>query len=145
MISVITPFLNESENIFDLLKMFEIFTQNNSDLDFEFILVDDGSTDNSLELLKGAEVNINVKVIKLSRNSGSHAALRAGIENVKGDEIVFYYADMQDPINVILDMRKAYQKGNDIVWATRKSDATADAETRPMVAMFREAGCYDWL
>ena len=129
MISIITPFLNESENIKDLVNLFKIFKEKNNTLNFEFILVDDGSTDNSLEILDKIKVNINLKIIKLSRNFGSHAALRAGIDNASGDEIAFYYADMQDPIDIIIEMHDAYESGNDIVWATRESDSSSMIES----------------
>lgn len=129
MISIITPFLNESENILDLLSLYKDFSNRNEQLDFQFILVDDGSDDNSLELLKSCTIGLNLKVIKLSRNFGSHAALRAGINEADGEEIAFYYADMQDPIDIIIEMRNAYLDGNEIVWATRDSDDSGVIES----------------
>jgi dolichol-phosphate mannosyltransferase len=61
------------------------------------------------------------KVISFSRNFGSHAALRAGISHASGDYICFNYADLQDPLDLIIRMKALMDEGNDIVWAQRES------------------------
>jgi dolichol-phosphate mannosyltransferase len=63
----------------------------------------------------------NAKMIRLSRNFGSHAALRAGIVHARGEHITFLYADLQDPIQNIATMHAQAIEGNDIVWANRAS------------------------
>jgi dolichol-phosphate mannosyltransferase len=119
-ISVIIPFLNESENIPFLVSELNSFFSKNTDLGFEVIFVDDGSTDDSVPLLLSSKHEFyEGKVIKLSKNFGSHAALRAGIMHATGQYICFMYADLQDPLDLI---RQLYQKCNaqfDICWATR--------------------------
>jgi dolichol-phosphate mannosyltransferase len=61
------------------------------------------------------------KVISFSRNFGSHAALRAGISHASGDYICFNYADLQDPLELVIQMKELMEQGNDIVWAQRES------------------------
>ncbi len=61
------------------------------------------------------------KVISFSRNFGSHAALRAGIAHASGDYICFNYADLQDPLELIIQMKKLMDDGHDIIWAQRES------------------------
>src|ERR1044072_1875257 len=124
-ISVIIPFLNESENMVHLcseLDRFLLSKKNN--FSAEVIFVDDGSTDDSVTMLKKQKhENYNAKVIRLSKNYGSHAALRAGILHSTGDVIAFLYADLQDPPELISEMFQKLEQDNDIVWATRnKSD-----------------------
>jgi dolichol-phosphate mannosyltransferase len=84
-------------------------------------LVNDGSADRSLEKIKGSIFPAHTKLINLSQNYGSHAALRAGILYAGGNFIVFSYADLQDPLENIILMFDKMNLGNDIVWAYRKT------------------------
>jgi dolichol-phosphate mannosyltransferase len=61
------------------------------------------------------------KVISFSRNFGSHAALRAGISHASGEYICFNYADLQDPLELIIQMKELMEQGHDIIWAQRES------------------------
>ena len=98
------------------------FCQQHTTLGFEVIFVDDGSDDNSLEILKNQEHKFyQAKVISFSKNYGSHAALRAGILYSSGDYITFMYADLQDPLDLITRLYGKIQKGYDIVWANRNT------------------------
>lgn len=118
-ITIIIPFLNEGDNINNLASGLTAYTQSRPDLVFEIMLVNDGSTDNSVEMIKHASFPARTRVISLSQNFGSHAALRAGILHAKGNYITFVYADLQDPIENINTMYTKIQNGNDIVWAHR--------------------------
>ena len=123
-VNIIIPFLNENYNIpilvRELLKF--ILQRENHENCFEVIFVDDGSTDDSVKIIRDfRNLNFDVKVIKLSKNYGSHAALRAGIMNASGDYLMFLYADLQDPIELIDRLSEKMNLGNDIVWANRKS------------------------
>ncbi len=120
-ISIIIPFLNEEENILFLSSEINAFVEKNKHLQFELLLVNDGSTDGSLPLISTTHFPENTKVISFSKNFGSHAALRAGILHAKGKHIGFLYADLQDPIENIVAMHEIAIQGNDIVWGTRKS------------------------
>lgn len=120
-ISIIIPFLNEEENIPFLSNEINAFVQKNNHLQFEIILVNDGSTDGSLSKISATPFPVHTKVISFSKNFGSHAALRAGILHAQGKYIGFLYADLQDPIGNIVSMHELAKQGNDIVWGTRKS------------------------
>jgi len=122
-ISVIIPFFNEVENIPKLVNELDIYFKDKT-FNVEVIYIDDGSTDNSLEILNSVKFNsFSAKVVKLSRNFGSHAALRAGIKNASGDKICFIYADLQDPLSVIEKMYNEMDNSYDIVWGHRNSTA----------------------
>jgi polyisoprenyl-phosphate glycosyltransferase len=119
-ISIIIPFLNEEENIGFLSDELSKFVQKQQSLQFEIILVNDGSTDRSIERISRTSFPLNTKLISLSQNYGSHAALRSGVMHAKGKYITFIYADLQDPIDNIVDMYEKAEAGNEIVWGYRK-------------------------
>lgn len=88
--------------------------------DYELILIDDGSNDNSYhEALKLREFDEKVKVIKLSRNFGQHIAIFAGLSYIQGDCVVVISADLQDPPSLILQLFEKYLDGNKVVVAVR--------------------------
>lgn len=118
-ITVIVPFLNEEDNIDRLGSELLKFTEQKANIDFEIILVNDGSTDNSVEKIRQTKFPKQTKVISFSQNYGSHAALRAGIMHAKGKHVTFLYADLQDPIDNITTMYSKEMEGNDIIWANR--------------------------
>ena len=90
--------------------------------DYELILVDDGSKDDSYhKALKLRELDDKVKVIKLSRNFGQHVAIYAGLEHITGDCAVVISADLQDPPELILQMFAKYQEGYKVVLAIREA------------------------
>jgi glycosyltransferase involved in cell wall biosynthesis len=89
--------------------------------DHEVIYVDDGSIDNSLNILKKLAADSNkIKVLSFSRNFGHQSALAAGILHSSGDAVVSLDADLQDPPELIEEMIEKYRIGNDIVYAVRK-------------------------
>jgi dolichol-phosphate mannosyltransferase len=112
---------NEEEGIKFLIDELCAFNEANIDLNIEFIFVNDGSKDLTLNILKTERNRLNSKVISFSKNFGSHAALRAGILNASFDFITFMYADLQDPLSLIREMYEESLKGNDIVWANRRT------------------------
>lgn len=121
-VSVIIPIYNEFEGIPALVKDLNEFFAINNDLDVEVIFVNDGCSDKSeLRLIEMAHVNYRAKMINLSRNFGSHAALRAGIAHASGNLICFNYADLQDPLELIVLMKAKMAANYDIVWAHRES------------------------
>lgn len=122
-ISVIVPFLNEAQNLISFKPVIDDYIVNSYEKhSLEVLFVDDGSTDDSVTIIKDFKnINFDIKVIKLSKNYGSHAALRAGIMNASGDYLMFLYADLQDPIELIDRLSEKMSLGNDIVWANRKS------------------------
>lgn len=87
---------------------------------YEIVLVDDGSGDNSYEICKEiAAIDKNVRIIKLSRNFGSHAACYAGFVACTGDCATIKTADCQEPASLILDMHQSWKEGNKVVLAER--------------------------
>ena len=131
-LSIIIPFLNESENIPILAAALSQFCQENPTLKVEVIFVDDGSKDDSVEQLKSTRHRYYVaKIVKLSKNFGSHAALRAGILNANGDFFTFVYADLQDPLSLIVEMKKRFESepNLEIVWGTRRQTQNSFFET----------------
>jgi dolichol-phosphate mannosyltransferase len=121
-ISIISPFLNESGNIGNYIDSLNNFFVNKP-YSGEVILVDDGSTDNSIELLQGLQFgNYDIKLLKLSKNFGAQAAVRAGIKHATGDYITFLPADLQDPLDLIdRSLEIVREKESDIVYAFRKT------------------------
>lgn len=119
-VSVIIPFLNESANINELVELLNSYGKTSTIFDLEVVFVDDGSRDNSVALLLAAKhAYYRGKLISLSKNFGSHAALRAGIMNSIGDYITFMYADLQDPIHLVGQLYEKCLEENEIVWAVR--------------------------
>jgi glycosyltransferase involved in cell wall biosynthesis len=129
MISIIIPFYNEEEGIPSLTAALSQYVKSAKDFTVEVIFVNDGSEDNSLKILKqGSPYAFETKVISLSKNYGSHAALRAGILNASGDYIVFMYADLQDPLEIIGRMYDKCKQGCEIAWAVRKNTNNGPVE-----------------
>lgn len=101
-----------------------------SDYEYEIIFVNDGSKDKTLELLrKMAEKDEHVKVVSFSRNFGHQAAVTAGLKFVTGDAIVIMDADLQDPPELIPEMIKLWEDGNEVIYGKRK--------TRPGESVFK--------
>lgn len=89
--------------------------------DYELIMVDDGSGDNSwAEMEKIAARDKNVKIYHLSRNFGSHSAILCGLEHCTGDCAVVKAADLQEPTEIIVEMFHKWQEGYNVVLAVRK-------------------------
>ncbi len=89
--------------------------------DYEIVMVDDGSGDNSwAEMEKIAAEDANVSIYHLSRNFGSHAAILCGLEHCSGDCAVVKAADLQEPTEIIPEMFKRWEEGNNVVLAVRE-------------------------
>ncbi len=88
--------------------------------DYEIVMVNDGSKDNSYSVMKElAKIDRNIKIISLSRNFGSHSAILCGLINCTGDCAVIKAADLQEPTEMILEMVESWKKGNNVVLAVR--------------------------
>ena len=90
--------------------------------DYEIVMVDDGSGDESwAEMEKIAAMDKNVRIYHLSRNFGSHAAILCGLEHCSGDCAVVKAADLQEPTEIIIEMYRKWQEGNNVVLAVREN------------------------
>ncbi len=121
-ISVVIPFYNEEENLPHLVHELNAHLSRFNDKKIEVIFVDDGSTDNSMQqIIDSKHTSYKSRIIKLSKNFGSHSAIRAGITQARGEYVVMISADLQDPLSII---GKLYQKcfeGYDIAIGQRKT------------------------
>jgi len=119
-VSIIFPLLNESENIeFSYNKINEIMKQTN--LTFEILYVDDGSTDNSAELIKElCKKDKNVRLISFSRNFGQQSAIMCGFKHCQGKCAINMDIDLEEDPNVIIDMIKSWRDGYNVVTVKRK-------------------------
>lgn len=119
--SIIIPIYNEEENI-QLLhdRLHKVMIQLSAS--FEFLFVNDGSKDKSLELIKGLSSQHDyIKYIDFSRNFGHQIAVTAGLDQAVGNRIVIIDADLQDPPELILDMARNMDEGFEVVFAKRKT------------------------
>lgn len=88
--------------------------------DYEIVMVDDGSGDNSWEVMNDlSKRDSRIKLVKLSRNFGSHAAILAGLSVCTGDCATIKAADLQEPSEILLEMYESWKKGNKVVLAVR--------------------------
>ena len=126
-LSVVVPIFNNESTIKILVDRIENTLSNLKILNYELIFVNDGSFDNSLQLLKNIKKqNSKVKIINLSKNFGQAAAITAGLKNASGDLITQFDADLQDPPEIIKDMLQEFNDENiDIVICARESTKTS--------------------
>lgn len=119
-LSVIIPSYNEEQTIQEMYsRLTRILEQNN--IDFEIVMVNDGSTDDTLNLAKKICHNDNrVKLISFSRNFGHEIATTAGVDRAQGQAIVIIDADLQDPPEVIIEMIRKWKEGYKVVYGKRK-------------------------
>lgn len=122
-ISIIAPVYNESAVIIDYLnETIDVLKEHH--YDYEIIIIDDGSTDNTLSLCRAfSKKNTNIKILVFSRNYGHEFALTAGIDFCKGDYAVLMDTDLQHPPSLIPKLYEEIHKGYDIVNAKRTDRA----------------------
>jgi undecaprenyl-phosphate 4-deoxy-4-formamido-L-arabinose transferase len=119
-ISVVIPVYNEEANLAALMDRL-IPVMQSMRRRFEIVLVDDGSKDNSLNLLKEYACGPFVKVVELTRNYGQHAAIMAGFSAASGEMVITMDADLQNPPEEIPKLVGAMEEGNyDVVGTIRK-------------------------
>lgn len=119
-LSIIIPVYFNEANLRPLYEKLSDIVLQRLEIDYELIFVDDGSRDKSFKVLESLrKENPKVKVLKLSRNFGSHTAIFAGMNYASGDAVCMITADLQDPPEIILEMLKKYEKGSKLVIAVR--------------------------
>lgn len=137
LLSVIIPCFNEEEVLESYLSQMKRIEQelyHSEHLDFEYVFIDDGSTDGTLAVMKDFVLRFdNVHYISFSRNFGKEAALLAGLENVKGDYITVMDADLQDPPELLPEMYNKIKNGYDVV-GTRRNNRAGEPIIRSLFA-----------
>jgi dolichol-phosphate mannosyltransferase len=121
MVSVVVPIYNEEELV---VRFHEAVAGALKDVvdDWEVVYVNDGSTDSSLELLKGLQaVDSHVVVVELSRNWGHMGAVSAGLQTARGRAIILMDGDFQDPPEVLPQLIDAWREGAEVVVGVRRS------------------------
>lgn len=122
LVSVVIPALDEADNIPGLLARVAAMGELNDGVDFELVLVDDGSSDGTAALVhQFAPVGLPVTTVELVRSFGSHQAITAGLRACHGDCAVVLGADGQEPETLIGEFLAAWQSGADVVWGIRRS------------------------
>jgi undecaprenyl-phosphate 4-deoxy-4-formamido-L-arabinose transferase len=121
-VSVVVPVFNEEANLEEFLRRLTAVMDGLGEL-FEVILVDDGSRDGSLEILKtwAARRPDRLRVLELSRNFGQHQAILAGFRDVTGDAVVTLDADLQNPPEEIPKLLARFEEGYDVVGGVRRN------------------------
>jgi polyisoprenyl-phosphate glycosyltransferase len=121
LVSLVVPAFNEADNLVPLYEaVTEAFAR--QDFDWEMILVDDHSSDLTPQVIGGIAKNDHrVRGVRLSRNMGSHIAIRCGIRLAHGNLIGLIAADLQDQPNIIVEMVTELRRaGANVVWAARE-------------------------
>ena len=120
MISIISPIYNEADNLIELYKRVVAALESVHEK-FEFILVENGSSDNSLEIIKDLRAkDPRIKFISLSRNFGHQGGILAGMTYASGDAVVSIDGDLQHPPELIPEMIRLWKEGYDVVFTTKK-------------------------
>ncbi|MBB6274144.1 dolichol-phosphate mannosyltransferase [Pedobacter cryoconitis] len=136
LVSVVIPAFNEAENLTVIIDRLEnVFSK--TPYDVEFILVDDGSKDKTLAILKTmATVKPNLFYIEFSRNFGHQLALKAGLDKANGDCVISLDADLQHPPELITQMLEKWEEGNEVVYTRRLEDKSLPFGKRKSSVLF---------
>ena len=119
-LSIIVPMYNEEEIVQECYNRISNICNSIENYDYEIIIVNDGSTDNTFSILeKIASDDKYVKIISFSRNFGHQCAVTAGLKYVTGNAIVIIDSDMQDPPELIPKMLKLWEQGNEVIYGKR--------------------------
>ena len=124
LVSLVISAYNEEGNIDKLYQEIIKTIKNILNINFEIIFVNDGSKDNTLKKIKKLQdKDERIKIINFNRNYGHEIAMTAGMDNAKGDAVIFMDSDLQHPPFYIAEMIKRWQNGADIVLTKRIDNA----------------------
>jgi dolichol-phosphate mannosyltransferase len=134
-ISVVVPAFNESANVPALLDLLVPILDGIGS--FEILFVDDGSTDDTVEVVRrNRALDARVGLVALSRNFGHQTALRAGLAHARGECVVSMDADLQHPPALIAELVAKWREGYDVVYTIRRDPATLAPAKRATSALF---------
>jgi dolichol-phosphate mannosyltransferase len=120
MISIISPIYNEADNLQELYERIAAVFNSAAEV-FEIILIDNGSVDDSLEIIKKLRTNDpRVKYVSLSRNFGHQGAILAGLKYSSGEAVISLDGDLQHPPEIIPDMIRLWREGYEVVYTYKK-------------------------
>lgn len=136
-LSIVIPALNEAENILETLAELRAAIAESGGIveTHEIIVVDDHSADNTFSTVAGLN-SPGLRAIRLSRQSGSHLAIRAGLAEATGDGVLCLSADGQDDPRLLRQMLACWQGGDSIVWALRKGRENEPVSQRLFAGLF---------
>lgn len=134
LITIIVPCYNEEKVINLFYEEITLTISCIHNYDFEIIFIDDGSSDNTLKLIKDLSFkDTRIKYINFSRNFGKESAMLSGLENSKGDFVCIMDADLQHPPKLLYDMIEGVENGYDSV-ATRRKNRVGEPKIRSYFA-----------
>jgi len=120
-VTILLPAFNEAESFTELKECMDKVAVDNSSYEWQFLMVNDGSTDDTLEQMQQLHsADSRYHYLDLSRHYGKEIAIMAGLDYAEGDAIIIMDADMQHPIDVIPEMLKYWEEGYDDVFAQRQ-------------------------
>ena len=136
MISVISPIYNEAENLGELYeRVKEVLGKAGED--FELVLVDNGSNDRSLEIIKGLrKKDASVRFVSLSRNFGHQGAILAGLSHARGEAVISIDGDLQHPPELIPELIRLWKEGHEVVYTVKKESKEIKIRHSLMVRFF---------
>ena len=128
LLSIVVPCYNEEESVELFLNEIQSIL---SDYNFEVIFVNDGSSDNTLKVIKDlADSNSNIKYLSFSRNFGKESAIYAGLSNANGDLVCLIDADLQHPPSLIPEMIESIRSGEADVVAARRTSRKGESKLK---------------
>ena len=120
-VEILTPLYNEEQSFDIYVETVERILFSRKDVEYRCLLVDDGSTDGTWELIQQqCRASPRFRGIRLSRNFGAHVAETAGLDLCDGDAVAMLPADLQDPAEAIPDFVEAWRDGADVVFGRRR-------------------------
>ncbi|MBE6860023.1 MAG: glycosyltransferase family 2 protein [Ruminococcus sp.] len=139
LVSIVVPCYNEEEVLplfyDEIIKVTNQMKQTHSELEFEFLFIDDGSKDKTLEgFRKLADIDERVRFISFSRNFGKEAGMFAGLKNSKGDYVVVMDADLQHPPSFLPEMYEYVKNGDYDCATTRRVSRKGESKIRSWFA-----------
>lgn len=138
-ISLVIPVYYNEDNLIPLYTDISEKLLCHDEFDWEIVMVNDGSKDESYSVMKNLAVrDSRIKIYSLSRNFGSHAAILCGLSKCTGDCAVVKAADLQEPTEMVLEMVDSWRNGKNVVLAVRKDRQEGRGQT-----LF--ANLYYWL
>lgn len=129
-ISIVIPVYYNEDNLKPVYKDIREKLFCHKEYNWEIVMVNDGSADNSYNIMKElAKEDERISIYSLSRNFGSHAAILCGLSKCTGDCAVVKAADLQEPTEMVIEMVKSWEKGNNVVLAVREGRQEGKGQT----------------